>query len=297
MKQPKKAVRKAAEAREKAKAKKAVRAGGAAEGPPRIRILSEPQVPDILYKYTSDAGVAGLREGFVRFGSFEEYRQTEDEAIRDPYENSVVSCRVPIDFPNESKASLVLAMRLPGLVFCASADKALRGAFPPYNRRVAIRSGPFFRALGNAVTSYRHIFDAQTLIRDRKIAKAQFLESETFTTDKGQWHPTPPEKTFTAWLGMGWVHYVRDPHSKMSPMRMLAAAAIGGAPGGEILQKEIQADGFVKPFWFSHEKECRVMLLFLPKRGIPREGDPAYNTESIFVKVDNPRDIFILDDD
>ena len=260
---------------------------------PCIRIVSEPEVPDILYKYTNDAGVAGLREGIIRFGSFEEYRDTKNEAIRDPFENSLVSS----PFSVGDKVSGVLAMRSPGVVFCASADDALRGAFG-YSRRVAIKSKPFFRALTSAATSVRHIFDAKTMTERREIVAARFSESEPITQDKRQWRPVRP-KEYTMQLCWGRVRYLQNPYSKMPLMRMLTAA-MGGDAGIKILHEEMlkgDPQMLCKPAEFSHERECRVALNFLPWGAAASQGIvSAYIVNSLFVKLDNPREVFIFGD-
>ena len=265
---------------------------------PYIRILSEPEIPDILYKYTSDAGVAGLREGFVRFGSFEEYRDTENEAIRDPYENSVVSRCIPMHFPDGRRASMRLSMQMPGVVFCASADEALRGAFG-YSRRVAIRSEPFFRALHNALTSCRHVFDAKAMMEHRKIAAVKFSESDSFSSTKEQWRPVHP-KEWTSQTYRGRVLYRQEPHSKMSPRQILTASVISGDAGIEMIRKGTRMDdpsALRKPAKFSHEKECRVALNFMPwKTATDQGGEPSYFTDSVFVRIENPREALIFDD-
>ena len=265
---------------------------------PCIRIVSEPEIPDILYKYTNDAGVAGLREGIIRFGSFEEYRDAENEAIRDRFENSLVSSPVPVYSPDEDRVSLVLALRSPGVVFCASADDALCGAFG-YSRRVAIKSKPFIRALTGAAASVRHIFDAKTMTERREIVAARFSESDPITQDKGQWRPVRP-KEYKVQLCWGRVRYPRNAYSKIPLRRMLTAAAIGGDVGMKILHEEMLKEDMVmlrKPAEFSHERECRVALNFLPwGAAASQDVVSAYIVNSLFVKLDNPREIFIFGD-
>ena len=302
MKTTKKAVRKSAVARKKSKVAKAARRERATISPCSVQILrNEP--PPILFKYTTDAGVAGMREGIVRFGSYQSYREAEDREIRDEFENATITRPgLPFRHPFTGRVEFArYAMAYPGAIFCASADGSIGGAFPKYSRRVAVRAKPLFEALHNAVTQIRHVFDKS---EDGKITEPRFRECGD--------HPRPsldsfrkvrPKELYRE-LRMGQVRYVEDMTSKANPLDLLFAGIVGGDNGRRLIAKLTQDDHYSE-LWkqrrFEREKEWRVIMSFSPKNDSPEYTDQGlrilrcYHTDSFFVKIDNPQEVFIFD--
>ena len=302
MKITKKAVRKSAVARKKSKVAKAARRERATISPCSVQILrNEP--PPILFKYTTDAGVAGMREGIVRFGSYQSYREAEDREIRDEFENATIT-PPGLPFRNQLTGRMEFAryaMAYPGAIFCASADGSIGGAFPKYNRRVVVRAEPLFEALHNASVQIHHVFDKS---EDGKITEPLFMECGD--------HPRPSldsfekvrPKKFRRDLRMGRVRYVEDPTSKANPVDLLRAGIVGGENGRRLIANLTQDDHYPelrKQRRFEREKEWRIIMSFSPPNDplvSTSKGYPilrCYHTGSFFVKIDNPQRVFIFD--
>lgn len=265
------------------------------------------QIPDTLYKYTSDAGLAGLREGIVRFGSYQEYRDAEDVQIRDVRENSVLSRDVCIGRTPNGRAFYAEVLYLPGVAFCASLSASLRGVFPRYNHRIAIRTKPFISALREAMRVPHRIFEKD---HSGKIVPPQFYDDcrkpsfkPPFPDIPEGWKVVPPSKVLIK-LDCGKAQYGRDVRSNAGPQGFADALAQQGDDQIMAVGAIIPTDDseFMKSFRFSREQEYRIALSFHPRdeKPIPHpdpEGGTvsrAYHVRSLYVKVDSPRDIFTL---
>ena len=301
MKIPKKAVQKAAKSRKKTKRAEAVKP--VLPSPYSVRVLMD-ELPLILYKYTDDAGVAGMREGIVRFGSYQSYRVAEDLKIRDEFEHAAITrATVPCFNSRTGRIErMKFAMAFPGAIFCASANESLRGDAFGYNRRVAVKIDALYDAALNAAAQLHHIFRR---FEDGEIVRPLFQEcGDRPRASLNDFKEVPP-KDFSVNLRMGNVQYVEDLGSNADPRGMMLAGSIGGEFGRRLIAKLTQDDYYMelrKQLRFRHEKEWRIMMSFSPRndtRVFTENGDPilrCYHTDSFFVKIDNPRDVFTFDD-
>ena len=255
-------------------------------------------VPEFLFKYTDDAGVAGLREGFVRLGSALEYRQSENQEIRDANEHSVFSQIAPVTDPRSGESILLqVSLQIPGAIFCASQSDSLRGAFPGYNRRVVIRVKPFLSSLGNAIFEPRHFVQFD---KNKKAIPLQHL-----VLSDGILTPEPSSNYMVnTFMEYGNVWYTDDLLSDAHPLELQQAIRMGEHfPmfeaarffAGKVLPH------FRKHTRFQHEKEYRVALSFARHGTMRKIKDGEYMshhyfTDSLFVKIDNPGNVFIFSD-
>ena len=265
------------------------------------------EFPEILYKYTSDAGVAGLREGIVRFGSHQEYRDAEDAQIQDVRENSILSRDKFVGTLGGQRVFRAAGVYFPGAVFCASLSDSLLGEFPRYSHRVMIRTKPLICALHRAMSDWRNIFEKGEhggmipvrLYDDH--GKASW--SGAFPND--DWEIVHPSKVRIE-LECDKVQYAEDMRSDVDPQEIISAASRGGTSGAEEIARLIP-DGvkpeFVKGIQFSREEEYRASLSFSPWDEVPKriaehgkcyDVRRVYHTDSLFVKIENPRDVFSL---